>query len=214
MTTFQLFLLIVAGSIFYLFFKQLFSGTYPKRGVDFEAKLADEQIGGVNRPDKTFSRPSLQPSRMEELLRMTDEAVEKGDMLEARKAVQSALIIDQNNCEALRRNGYLQMELENYEEAKESYEKILSFDEKDDMAHNALANALHRLGENDRAMIHHKTAIELDSEYAPYYFNYANTLYDLQQKKEAVANYKKALMLDGTLEKAKKMIEKLGESHE
>jgi len=214
MTTFQLLLLLITAAVFYLFFKQLFSGTYPKRGVDFEAKLADEQIGGVSRPDKTFSRPSLRPSRMEELLKMTDEAVEKGDMLEARKAVQSALIIDENNQEALRRNGYLQIELENYEEAKESYEKILSLDEKDDMAHNALANVLHRLGEHEASIRHHKKAIELDPDYAPHYFNYANTLYDLDDKKEALENYKKALMLDSTLEEAKQMIEKLGGMHE
>jgi len=59
MTLFQLFLLILAGVIFYLFFKQLFSGEHPKRGVDFEAKLPDEQIGGISRPDKTFSKPKI-----------------------------------------------------------------------------------------------------------------------------------------------------------
>lgn len=84
MTTFQLFLLIVAGGVFYLFFKQLFSGNYPKRGVDFEAKLPDERIGGINRPDKTFSQPKISVSRIEQLIRMTDEAIEKGDRSEVR----------------------------------------------------------------------------------------------------------------------------------
>ncbi len=214
MTTFQLLLLIVAGGIFYLFFKQLFSGSYPKRGVDFEAKIPDEQIGGISRPDKTFSQPKVQPTRMEELLKMADEAVENGDMLEARKAVQSALIIDENNIEALRRNGYLQIEFENYEEARESYEKILSLDESDDVAHDSLANVLHKLGDDEKAVTHHKRAIELDPEYAPHYFNYANTLYDLGQKGEALENYKKAFELDNTLKEAKKMIEELGGSHE
>jgi len=214
MTTFQLLLLIVAGAVFYLFFKQLFSGSYPKRGVDFEASVADEQIGGISRPDKTFSKPAIQPTRMEELLKMADEAVEKGDMLEARKAVQSALIIDENDIEALRRNGYLQIEFENYEEARESYEKILSLDENDDVAHDSLANVLHKLGEDEKATDHHKRAIELDPEYAPHYFNYANTLYDIGQKAEALENYKKAFALDSSLEEAKKMIDKLGGSHE
>jgi tetratricopeptide (TPR) repeat protein len=214
MTTFQLLLLIVAGGIFYLFFKQLFSGSYPKRGVDFEAKIPDEQIGGISRPDKTFSRPAIQPTRMEELLKMADESVEKGDMLEARKAVQSALIIDGNNIEALRRNGYLQIEFENYEEARESYEKILSLDENDDVAHDSLANVLHKLGDNEKAVEHHIRAITIDPEYAPHYFNYANTLYDIGQKVEALENYKKAFALDNSLEEAKKMIDELGGSHE
>jgi len=214
MTIFQLFLLIVAGTIFYLFFKQLFSGTYPKRGVDFEAKVPDEQIGGISRPDKTFSKPVSMPTRMEELLNMADEAVKKGDMLEARKAIQSALIIDADNVEALRRNGYLQVEFENYEEAKESYEKVLLLDESDDVAHDALANVLHKLGQDEKALEHHKRAITLDSEYAPYYFNYANTLYDIGQMQEALENYQKAYALDKSLAEAEKMIEKLGGKYE
>jgi len=44
MTIFQLLLFILAGGILYLFFKQLFSGNHPKRGIDFEAKVAEERI--------------------------------------------------------------------------------------------------------------------------------------------------------------------------
>ena len=55
MSIFQFFLLVLTLVIFYLFFKQLFSGNHPKRGVDFEATIPDEHLGGINRPDKTFS---------------------------------------------------------------------------------------------------------------------------------------------------------------
>jgi len=209
MTTFQLFLLIVAGGVFYLFFKQLFSGSYPKRGLDFEAKLPDERIGGISRPDKTFAKPPKEVSRIDQLIAMADEAIEKGDLLEARKAVQSALILDENNIEALRREGYLLLEDQAYEEAKEIYEKILSLDPNDDIAHDALANTLHKLGEDEKAKEHHQKAIAIDATYAPHYFNYANTLYDLEEKDEALANYKKAYELDNTIEEAKKMIDEL-----
>ena len=211
MTTFQLLLLLIAGLVFYLFFKQLFSGSYPKRGVDFEAKVPDEQIGGINRPDKTFSTPQEKPSRIEELISMADEAIKKGDLLEARKALQSALIIDPENIEALRREGYLYLEDEAYEEAKKVYEKILSLDPKDDIAHDSLANTLHKLGNDEEAIMHHRQAIDLDSEYAPHYFNYANTLYDLGRNAEALKQYQKAYKIDSSLEEAKKMIEKLSE---
>ncbi len=211
MSTFQLLLLIVAGGVFYLFFKQLFSGNHPKRGVDFEAKVADEQIGGINRPDKTFSRPTVQPTRMEQLLAMTDEAVEKKDYDEAKKALGSALIIDENNTEVLQKMGYVCMQTKDYSEAKESYEKLLSLDENDDMAHVSLANALHKLGDEAGAEKHHKRAIELDEEYAPHHFNYANTLYDQGRTKEALIEYKKAYELDDSLEEAEKIIEKLSE---
>ncbi len=211
MSTFQFFLLVVAGGLFYLFFKQIFSGSYPKRGVDFEAKVPDDHIGGINRPDKTFSKPKTPVSRIEELIVMADKAIEKGDLLEARKAVQSALIIDENNIEALRREGYLYLEDREYEAAKKVYEKILSLDPSDDIAHDSLANTLHKLGEDDAAQNHHRKAIELDPEYAPHYFNYANTLYDMGLKEGALMNYKKAYELDSGIEEAKKMIEELEE---
>ncbi len=211
MTTFQLFLLIVAGGVFYLFFKQLFSGNYPKRGVDFEAKLSDERIGGINRPDKTFSKPVKKPERIDELISMADEAIEKGDLLEARKAVQSALILDENNIEALRREGYLLLEDRKYEDAKAIYEKIRTLDPNDDVAHDSLANTLHKLGEDEAAQNHHRKAIELDPTYAPHYFNYANTLYDMGLYEGALMNYQKAYELDNSIEEAKKMIEELEE---
>ena len=179
MTTFQLLLVILAGIVFYLFFKQLFSGNHPKRGVDFEAKVADEQIGGINRPDKTFSKPTVQPSRMEQLFTMADEAIEKKDYEEAKKALGSALIIEENNVDALQKMAYVAIQTEDYAEAKEQYEKLLRIDPDDDMAHALLANALHKLGEDSLAEIHHEKAIALDPAYAPHHFNYANTLYDL-----------------------------------
>ncbi len=211
MSTFQLLLLIVAGGVFYLFFKQLFSGKHPKRGVDFEAKVANEQIGGINRPDKTFSRPTVQPTRMEQLFTMTDEAVEKKDYEEAKKALGSALIIDANNTDVLQRMGYVCMKTKDYSEAKESYEKLLSLDENDDMAHVSLANVLHKLDDEAGAEKHHERAIVLDEEYAPHHFNYANTLYDLGRKEEALIGYKRAYELDDSLEEAEKMIKKLSE---
>jgi tetratricopeptide (TPR) repeat protein len=214
MSTFQLLLLIVAGGVFYLFFKQLFSGNHPKRGVDFEAKVSDEQIGGINRPDKTFSQPSVEPSRMEQLLTMADEAVEKEDYEEAKKALGSALIIDSDNVDALQKMGFVAMQTEDYTEAKEAYEKLISLDDNDDMAHALLANVLHKLDDEAGAEKHHEKAITLDPEYAPHHFNYANTLYDLGRKKEALVGYSKAYELDDTLEVAKEMISKLGENHE
>jgi len=214
MSTFQLLLLIVAGVVFYLFFKQLFSGNHPKRGVDFEAKIPDEQIGGISRPDKIFSTPKAEPTRMEQLLAMADDAVEKKDYDEAKKALGSALIVDHENTDALQKMGFVSMETEDYEGAKEAYEKLIALDENDDMAHALLANALHKLKDEVNAEVHHEKAITLDPEYAPHHFNYANTLYDLGRKKEALVGYKKAYELDKTIVVAREMIDKLGTNHE
>ena len=212
MSELQLLLSIVALIVFIIFFKQLFGGNYPKRGVDFEAKLPDDNIGGVSRADKIFkSQESQQPTatREEELLNIAKESIEKGDNIEAKKALQSLLILEPNNIEALRMQGAVYLNMNDYANAKESFLKILELDEKDDLTQNLLANTLHKLGEEEQAIAHHKKAIELDSSYAPHYYNYANTLYDLGKKEEALAMYEKALEFDSSMQEAKNMISEL-----
>jgi tetratricopeptide (TPR) repeat protein len=214
MSIFQLFLFILAGSILYLFFKQLFSDSYPKRGVDFEAKTSDEQIGGINRPDKIFSKPKVELSRLEQLSTMADEAIEKGNFDEAKKALQSALIIEKDNIDILQKSAFVFTQIKEFDKAKECYENILKQDENDDMAHVLLANTLHKLEKNEEAQKHHEKAISLDPDYAPHHFNYANTLYDIGRKEEALVGYKKAYELDSSLDVAKDMIAKIEAKNE
>ncbi len=209
MTLLQLILLIAAGVIFYLFFRQLFSGDYPRRGVDYEAKLPDARIGGVNRPDKTFARPGESGTRVQELLEIADTSLEQGDNLEAKKALQSALILDERNPEILRRLGVVYMNMNDYSDARKIYEMLLEIDPDDDLAHSSLANALHKLGEDEAALVHHRRAIELDPDYAPHHYNYANTLYDLGRREEALEEYRKAYALDPDLPEVKEMIGEL-----
>ena len=212
MSEVQLILLVVAVAIFAIFFKQLFSGNHPKRGVDFEPKVPNDNIGGVSRPDKIFKKvePTTKvKSREEELFDMAKEALEKGDKEEAKKALQALLIRDKDNLEALRVLGTIHLEEQNYKEAKEEFKKILEYNDRDDLTHNLLANTLHKLNEDEDAIKHHEIAINLDKDYAPYYYNYANTLYDLGRLSEALSLYKKALELDPSLEDAKKMIREI-----
>jgi len=77
------------------------------------------------------------------------------------------------------------------------------------MAHAQIANVYNKLGLADEAIKHHKRSIELDSDYAPHYFNYANTLYDLKENAKALEMYTKAYALDSNIEEAQKMIEQL-----
>jgi len=211
MTTFQLLLFIISIAVFYTFFKQLFSGDHPKRGVDFEAKLADEQIGGISSPDKIFSKPTVHPSRVSELLDTADNSIKEQDYDEAKKALGSVLVIDNKSTDALRRMGYISIENENYEDAKKYYEQIIEIDTEDDMAYSSLANTLHKLDESEEAVRYHEKAIILDGEYAPHYFNYANTLYDMALNDRALEAYKKAYDLDDSIEEAENMIKKLSE---
>jgi tetratricopeptide (TPR) repeat protein len=209
MSTFQILLLIISVAVFYLFFKQLLSGSFPKRGIDFEANNENEQIGSITQMDKTFSRPSPKPSRVEQLLNMADKAIEKEDFSEADKALSSALILEPENVGILLQYGFVLIQLDRLEDAKENYLAILELDEHEDIAHASLANVLHKLGEDDKAIEHHIRAIELDGDYASHYFNYANTLYDMGNKEEALRFYKRAFELDSSIEAAEKMIKEL-----
>lgn len=206
MTIFQLTLFILSLVIFYLFFKKLFSEDYPKRGIDFEANNADQQIGGISRPDKIFSQAVEAPDRLTQLLTIADESVQKGDMLEAKKALQSAMILEKENSEVLSRYAYVLQSMNDFSAAKEQYEKVLALDPNNDMAEASLANILHKLGEDAHAIEHHKRSIELDAQYAPHFYNYANTLYDLEKKSEALELYKEAYAIDSTLKQAREMI--------
>jgi len=212
MTTFQFLLLLITAVIFYLFFKQLFSSSFPKRGLDYEANNENDQIGGITQMEKTFSTPEFQLSRVEQLVNMADTAISKEDFIEADKALSSALILEPENEEILFKYGFVLLTSERFEEAKETYLKLLELDEKDDQVHVALANVLHKLKKNDEAIVHHEQAIELDNKYAPHYFNYANTLYYMNEKEKALTLYKRAFELDNSLESAEKMIKEL--SHE
>jgi tetratricopeptide (TPR) repeat protein len=210
MTVLQLLLLVIAGTIFYLFFRQLFSGNYPRRGVDFEQQTSRERLGGLMQPDKTFrSVPARQYDRIGELIAAADDALEKGDNLEAKKALQSAQILAPNDPNVLRRLGVVYLNMHDPASAREVYEHLLQIDPRDDLAESSLANALHLLGEEDAALQHHERAIALDPEYAPHYFNYANTLYDLGHRERAREAYEKAFALDANLAEARTMIEEL-----
>jgi len=209
MSIFQFLLFVVSIIVFILFFKQLFSGAFPKRGVDFEAKRDNDQIGSITRMDQSFTSPIPKLSRVEQLIQMADSAIEKEDYIEADKALSSALILEKENSELLLKQGFVLIQMNRLEEAKETYNELLTLDEESDIGHVSLANILHQLNEDSLAIEHHKRAIELDNNYAPHYFNYANTLYDMGKKEEALSLYRQAFKIDSSIEEAERMIKEL-----
>jgi tetratricopeptide (TPR) repeat protein len=209
MSTFQLLLFIITIIVFVLFFKQLFSGAFPKRGRDLKTNRDNEQIGSRAEVDRSFSMPPPRESRVEQLVSMADRAIENSDFVEADKALSSALILEKENIELLLKHGFVLINLNRLSEAKETYMEILDIDPNEDMALVSLANILHKLDDNELAIEYHKRAIELDSLYAPHYFNYANTLYYTGDREGALLNYKKALKIDSSLEEAQRMVKEL-----
>jgi len=212
MSEFQLILSILALVIFIIFFKQLFSGNYPKRGLDFDSSLKNENIGGISRPDKIFKNNqtnSLKQSRVNELLDIAQKALDDKNSIEAKKALESLLIIKPDNIDAMRMLAIAKLNMNDFISAKDTLEELLKISPNDDLAHNLLANTLHKLGEDEEALNHHKIAVDLDNSYAPYYYNWANTLYDLKEYQRALELYNKAVVIDPGFDEAKKMKEEI-----
>ncbi len=201
MTFMQIILLLVAIAIFYIFFKQLFSGNYT------QSELATQNQEKIEPSHSNLNKSKN--DRVNELFEIAQNALDANDNLEAKKALESLLILEPNNLDAKRMLALSYLNMNNYPKAKELLEEILKQNPNDDLSHNLLANTLHKLNEDEEAIVHHKKAIELDPEYAKYYFNYANTLYDLGKIKEAKELYQKALSLDPSLEEAKKAISEI-----
>ncbi len=201
MTLTQIILLLVAIAIFYIFFKQLFSGNYTQSEL---ATQSQEKIApSHNNLNKSKN------DRVKELFEIAQNALEQNDNLEAKKALESLLILEPNNLDAKRMLAVSYLNMNNYPKAKELLEEILNQNPNDDLAHNMLANTLHKLGEDEQALFHHKKAVELDPEYAKYYYNWANTLYDLGKVQEAKELYQKALSLDPNFKEAQKAISEI-----
>ena len=152
MTLMQIILLISAVAIFVIFFKQLFSGNYPRRGIDYEAKTPNDRIGEINRPNKTFSKAKPDMSRVEQLLSIADKAISEGDNLEAKKALQTALIVDGKNIEVLKKLGDVYMRMNDYSDAKGVYQQSLEINPNSTDIQIALAEAHSKLGEKEEAL--------------------------------------------------------------
>lgn len=129
MSLFQFILAFVAIVILIIFFKQLYSGNYPKRGIDYEAKLPNEQIGGLSDPKKVFTRVKPILSRIDEIILSANESIAKKDYDNALKALRSAYIIDNKNVDVICGFGTVYFETGKFEDAKNYFQKALALDE-------------------------------------------------------------------------------------
>jgi tetratricopeptide (TPR) repeat protein len=209
MTIFQLLLFVVTVAVFIMFFKQLFSGNLPTNKIDVDPNMDKENVVNPTQFDTQVVGGMPRVPRVQQLIAMADEAIEKQDFSEADKALSSALILEKNDVDILLKYGFVLISLKRLEDARDTYLEILTLDENEDIAHASLANVYHKLNENELALHHHRKSVEIDGHYAPHYFNYANTLYDLSVKNEALEYYKKAYALDSSLDEAMRMMKEL-----
>jgi tetratricopeptide (TPR) repeat protein len=144
----------------------------------------------------------------EVLVEQADSAYERGEIENARLALEEASHIEPNNPEILNKLAFVTAKSGDRLRGIELYERSLELDENDDLTHNA---SLYRLEmAYDRAQDHYRKAIEIDASYAQTYYNYANLLVDMGEIEEARNMYKRALDLQSDFPEAREALLSLG----
>jgi len=167
MTLFQLILLFIAVALMVIFFRQVLSGNYPKRGIDYEANIPKDKID-TKKNETIITNKNLlsdeesRQNRLKQLIDIAKESIEKGDNIEAKKALLSALYYGEDNLEVLKLLAKVYNNMNDFIDAKDTYMKILQMNPNDASIHLEFANVLHRLGEDEEALIEYKKALELN----------------------------------------------------
>lgn len=161
-------------------------------------------------PKKTET--SIEPDfpTAEILVEQADSAYERGEIENARLALEEASYIEPNNPEILNKLAFITAKSGDRLKGIELYERSLELDENDDLTHNAIASLYRSENAYERAQDHYRKAIEIDDEYAQTFYNYANLLVDMGQIEEARVMYKRALELQSDFPQARAALLSLG----
>jgi len=145
----------------------------------------------------------------ESLVEQADEAYQNGHFQTARKALQEAVALEENNPEILNKLAFVTAKTGDVSEAIELYKHSLSLDGNDDLTHNAIASLYRLQGEVESAREHYEKALLIDDAYPQTYYNYGNLLVDMGNTLKAGEMYLKALELQNDFPEASEALESL-----
>ena len=122
------------------------------------------------------------------------------DQEAARKEVKNIIVTAPEKSELQARAynlyGLILIEDKKFDEAMETFNKLLSINRKASYAFLNLGNVLAEQGQYAEASEHYRKASELNPKDARFYFNLGNVLADQGQHAEASEHYRKAIELD------------------
>lgn len=144
------------------------------------------------------------------LVEQADNAYERGEIDNARIALEEASHIEPNNPEIINKLAFVTAKSGDTLKGIKLYERSLELDENDDLTHNAIASLYRQEKAYERAQDHYRKAIEIDDEYAQTFYNYANLLVDMGEVEEARVMYKRALELQSDFPQAREALLSLG----
>ena len=144
------------------------------------------------------------------LVEQADSAYERGEIDNAKIALEEASHIEPNNPEIINKLAFVTAKSGDTLKGIKLYERSLELDENDDLTHNAIASLYRQEKAYERAQDHYRKAIEIDDEYAQTFYNYANLLVDMGEVEEARVMYKRALELQSDFPQAREALLSLG----
>lgn len=157
----------------------------------------------VSAPEPNFPNVDI-------LVDQADRAYERGEIENARIALEEASHIEPNNPEIINKLAFVTAKSGDTLKGIKLYERSLELDENDDLTHNAIASLYRQEKAYERAQDHYRKAIEIDDEYAQTFYNYANLLVDMGEVEEARVMYKRALELQSDFPQAREALLSLG----
>lgn len=121
-------------------------------------KLGLEKDKSKNRAEKCYQRIADCKEQLKDL---------KGTI----EAYEQILSLNPNNIFALKKNGYFQMEMGNFESALQAYNKAIELDPKDAVTYNNRAYLYQTAKKYSQAISDYNKAIEIDAKYISAYVN-------------------------------------------
>lgn len=161
-------------------------------------------------PKNSPSTPESHFPTSEILVDQADSAYERGEIENARAALEEASRMEPANPEILNKLAFVTAKSGDRLKGIELYERSLELDENDDLTHNAIASLYRSENAYERAQDHYLKAIEIDDEYAQTYYNYGNLLVDMGEIEQARTMYKRALELQSDFSEAREALLSIG----
>jgi|GEM_PF-3430424 len=207
----QIIMLVTAGGVAYMIYKQISSGSFQQ--IRKDTAYNQKQNTMVDRktvPNANQMDDSYKLKRVEELLEKTDQFVSAGNFSEAKKSIEAALIL-QENSDNYMRQGFILKNLNEYEAAIESLKQVIKDEPNNDLAHLYLAEIYTAQKEFDKARDSFETALKIDSEFDKTHLEYAKMLIATNENEKVKEHLAKAIEINPQNEEALELMRQIDE---
>jgi tetratricopeptide (TPR) repeat protein len=204
-------MLVTAGAVIFMIYKQVDSGSFQQ--IHKDKSEATEQTPSLNQNETFANDDAHKQHRINDLLEKTDNLVNEGNFSEAKKSIEAALILQENGDNYMRQ-GFILKNLEEFDAAIESFQKSLEFEADNDMAYIFIGEIYARKNEYENAKEAFEKALSIDDSYDKTHLEYAKILIALKDEASAMTHLQKAVALDAQNEEAQSLLATLSKGSE